>query len=128
MSERVARLVPCSGGISLSRRIQYPHHAQGNENNMAPATKIAVGVLPGPHVYRKSIERNRLPSTTMATLTIDRRETVSSLKMIGAVGIRVVEGLPVGGSGSWMVTSPAALCGIFISFLHLGHGPVRPAN
>jgi hypothetical protein len=45
----------------------------------------------------------------------------------------IVEPWPVGpaaatGSGSWIVTACTAGVGIVIGFLHLGQGPVLPAN
>ena len=55
------------------------------------------------------------------------RETDSSLKTIGTVGMFPACDEAAGFVGSWTVTLPEAF-GILIGFLHFGQGPVWPAN
>jgi hypothetical protein len=66
-----------------------------------------------------------MPANTAITLTI---ESGFSWNTIGAVGIRPIAPFEAGASGSWIVTAAADFFGMVIGFLHLGHGPVRPAN
>jgi len=46
----------------------------------------------------------------------------------GTVAGRCPGAVGVAGSGSWIVTAFTAGFGTVIGFLHLGQGPVRPAN
>ena len=57
-----------------------------------------------------------------------RVATGLSTRLNGTVAGRCPGAVGVAGSGSWIVTAFTAGFGTVIGFLHLGQGPVRPAN
>ena len=73
-----------------------------------------------------------MPMKAMAPAAAKMNDAIGtglSFLLIGAVGARPVPAeLETGASGSWITTAWAAGFGIVRGCLHLGHGPVLPAN